>query len=283
MGPTRNHLIPILQHLLRPFSRSKKLGRIAYWTRSNNYQNNNNRSNKTTSSDSPFDFTTEDDLLNPDDENSFRLVDGKPIPKPKFGPKWRFQNNNRNLNQRRPLQPRQMRSTRNHLIPILQHLLRLLLSLRKLGRIADWTRSNNYQNNNNRSNKTTSSDAPFDFITNDDLLNPGDENSFRLVDGFLINDVPFNPDGWGPPETTSSQSFNISFAPFSRSEKLGRITDWTGSNNYQNNNNRSNKTTSPNSPFDFTTDDDLLNPDDENSFRLVDGEPSEAKEGEVHV
>ncbi|GJX00450.1 eukaryotic translation initiation factor 3 subunit D-like protein [Tanacetum coccineum] len=91
--------------------------------------------------------------------------------------------------------------------------------------------------------------------------------------GFLINDVPFNPDGWGPPETTSSQSSNIPFAPFSRSDKLGRIADWTRSNNYQNNNNRSNKTTASDSPFDFTTDDGLLNPDDENSFRLVDGKP----------
>nr|GFB88364.1 eukaryotic translation initiation factor 3 subunit D-like [Tanacetum cinerariifolium] len=60
------------------------------------------QSNKTTYSDSPFDFTTDDVLLNHDDENSFRLVDGKPVPKPKFGPKWRFQNNNRNqLPQRR--------------------------------------------------------------------------------------------------------------------------------------------------------------------------------------
>ncbi|PWA67468.1 hypothetical protein CTI12_AA315310 [Artemisia annua] len=90
--------------------------------------------------------------------------------------------------------------------------------------------------------------------------------------GFLINEVPFNPDGWGPPETTSPS--NVPFAPFSRSDKLGRIADWTRSNNYQNNNNqnRSNKTSSD-SPFDFTTEDGLLNPDDDNSFRLVDGKP----------
>ncbi|PWA68961.1 Eukaryotic translation initiation factor 3, subunit 7 [Artemisia annua] len=56
--------------------------------------------------------------------------------------------------------------------------------------------------------------------------------------GFLINEVPFNPDGWGPPETTSPS--NVPFAPFSRSDKLGH---------------------------------GLLNPDDDNSFRLVDGKP----------
>ncbi|PWA56039.1 hypothetical protein CTI12_AA422680 [Artemisia annua] len=85
--------------------------------------------------------------------------------------------------------------------------------------------------------------------------------------GFLINDVPFNPDGWGPPETTSPS--NVPFAPFSRSDKLGRIADWTRSNTYQNKN--PNKT--HDSPFDFTTEDGLLNPEDDNSFRLVDGKP----------
>lgn len=52
--------------------------------------------------------------------------------------------------------------------------------------------------------------------------------------GFEIGDVPFNPDGWGAPETvTSSAPFlpnypaNVPFAPFSRSDKLGRIADCT--------------------------------------------------------
>ncbi|GJQ96001.1 putative reverse transcriptase domain-containing protein [Tanacetum coccineum] len=42
--------------------------------------------------------------------------------------------------------------------------------------------------------------------------------------GFLINDVPFNPDGWGPPETTSSQSSNIDdiLIYFSKAERSMR-------------------------------------------------------------
>ncbi|XP_058196809.1 eukaryotic translation initiation factor 3 subunit D-like [Rhododendron vialii] len=78
-----------------PFSRSDKLGRIADWTRSNynhpsNRNPNNHRNNNP--SDSAFDFTGDDSfgLNNPDDDSSFRLVDGKPPPRPRFGPKWRF-------------------------------------------------------------------------------------------------------------------------------------------------------------------------------------------------
>uniref|UniRef100_A0A251S029 Eukaryotic translation initiation factor 3 subunit D n=1 Tax=Helianthus annuus TaxID=4232 RepID=A0A251S029_HELAN len=81
-----------------PFSRSDKLGRIADWTRSN--YNNPNRNNNRNSADSAFDFTI-DDGLNPDDDSTFQLVDGKPPPRPKFGPKWRFNNNRNQLPQRR--------------------------------------------------------------------------------------------------------------------------------------------------------------------------------------
>ncbi|KAL9267404.1 Eukaryotic translation initiation factor 3 subunit D-like protein [Drosera capensis] len=87
-----------------PFSRSDKLGRIADWTRNLNTSNTNpNRSNnRNNASDSAFDFTLDSDLYstNNDDNNdsTFRLVDGKPPPRPKFGPKWRF-NNNQNRNQ----------------------------------------------------------------------------------------------------------------------------------------------------------------------------------------
>ncbi|KAK9068812.1 hypothetical protein SSX86_012928 [Deinandra increscens subsp. villosa] len=87
-----------------PFSRSDKLGRIADWTRSN--YNNPNRSNNrnNNASDSAFDFTNDDSFgggLNADEDATFRLVDGKPPPRPKFGPKWRFQNNRNQLPQRR--------------------------------------------------------------------------------------------------------------------------------------------------------------------------------------
>ncbi|KAL4645788.1 hypothetical protein ACB092_02G258700 [Castanea dentata] len=84
-----------------PFSRSDKLGRIADWTRTNYNNPNQNRSKNP--SDSVFDFSNDDSFPSSgaaDDDSSFRLVDGKPPPKPKFGPKWRFQQQ-RQLPQRR--------------------------------------------------------------------------------------------------------------------------------------------------------------------------------------
>lgn len=88
-----------------PFSRSEKLGRIADWTR-NAYNNPSNRQNANKNpSDTVFDFSAEDSFplaANPDDDSSFRLVDGKPPPRPKFGPKWRFNQHHRpQLPQRR--------------------------------------------------------------------------------------------------------------------------------------------------------------------------------------
>ncbi|KAI3936983.1 hypothetical protein MKX01_015198 [Papaver californicum] len=79
-----------------PFNRSEKLGRIADWTR--NY-NNQNRNPRNSGHDSVFDFNL-DDSTPVDDDNTFHLVDGKPPPRPKFGPKWRFQQQ-RQLPQRR--------------------------------------------------------------------------------------------------------------------------------------------------------------------------------------
>ncbi|KAJ4964190.1 hypothetical protein NE237_024129 [Protea cynaroides] len=93
--------------------------------------------------------------------------------------------------------------------------------------------------------------------------------------GFEIGTVPFNPDGWGPPETPAAllanHPSNVPFAPFSRSEKLGRIADWT--RNY-NNPSRGNKNPSD-AVFDFTLDDSsaALAADDDSNFRLVDGKP----------
>jgi translation initiation factor 3 subunit D len=83
-----------------PFSRSDKLGRIADWTRNFNQNRSNNSRNP---SDAVFDFTGDDSFggLAADEDASFRLVDGKPPPKPKFGPKWRFQHNRNQLPQRR--------------------------------------------------------------------------------------------------------------------------------------------------------------------------------------
>ncbi|CAI8591131.1 unnamed protein product [Vicia faba] len=70
-----------------PFSRSDKVGRIADWTR-----NFNNQTRSKNPADSAFDFTLDDSFPgNTDDDATFRLVDGKPPPRPKFGPKWRYQ------------------------------------------------------------------------------------------------------------------------------------------------------------------------------------------------
>lgn len=102
-----------------------------------------------------------------------------------------------------------------------------------------------------------------------------------MVSGeFEIGAVPFNPDGWGPPEstatTTAALPLHVPFAPFSRSEKLGRIADWTR-NAYNNPSNRQSASKNPaDTVFDFSADDSFplsANPDDDSSFRLVDGKP----------
>lgn len=98
--------------------------------------------------------------------------------------------------------------------------------------------------------------------------------------GFEVGPVPFNPDGWGPPETPVSPllpttlggggTTNVPFAPFSRSEKLGRVADWTRSNFASAARNNPNAA----SVFDFTLDESSgLAADDDSSFRLVDGKP----------
>ncbi|XP_050364132.1 eukaryotic translation initiation factor 3 subunit D-like [Argentina anserina] len=90
--------------------------------------------------------------------------------------------------------------------------------------------------------------------------------------GFDVGGVPFNPDGWGPPDcaaattTTSNLSLNVPFAPFSRSEKLGRIADWTRTFN-----NPARSRNPSDAVFDFSNDSSF--PDDDSSFRLVDGKP----------
>lgn len=102
-----------------------------------------------------------------------------------------------------------------------------------------------------------------------------------MVSGeFEIGAVPFNPDGWGPPESTATTAatlpLHVPFAPFSRSEKLGRIADWTR-NAYNNPSNRQNANKNPSDTvFDFSAEDSFplaANPDEDSSFRLVDGKP----------
>ncbi|KAL6139994.1 hypothetical protein ACLB2K_058295 [Fragaria x ananassa] len=83
---------------------------------------------------------------------------------------------------------------------------------------------------------------------------------------FEVGGVPFNPDGWGPPDCTLN---NVPYAPFSRFEKLGRIADWTRTFNIPSRSKNPSDTV-----FDFSNDESFLgNADDDSSFRLVDGKP----------
>ncbi|GER31628.1 eukaryotic translation initiation factor 3subunit D [Striga asiatica] len=98
--------------------------------------------------------------------------------------------------------------------------------------------------------------------------------------GFEVGAVPFNPDGWGPPESASAalsvpnHPSNVPFAPFSRSEKLGRIADWTRNiNNQARPGSKHGGGYHPSdSAFDFSGDDSFatLAAEEDASFRLVD-------------
>lgn len=101
-----------------------------------------------------------------------------------------------------------------------------------------------------------------------------------MVGGFEVGAVPFNPDGWGPPESTATTTtttanatsnlpLNVPFAPFSRSDKLGRIADWTRTFN-----NPARSKNPSDAVFDFANDESFpASADDDASFRLVDGKP----------
>ncbi|KAK8930828.1 Eukaryotic translation initiation factor 3 subunit D [Platanthera zijinensis] len=71
-----------------PFFRSDKLGRIAHWTRNTNFTN---PPRSGAGRDAVFDFDSTALAAASENDSSFRLVDGKPPPRPKFGPRWRFQ------------------------------------------------------------------------------------------------------------------------------------------------------------------------------------------------
>ncbi|XP_021902105.1 eukaryotic translation initiation factor 3 subunit D-like [Carica papaya] len=117
-----------------------------------------------------------------------------------------------------------------------------------------------------------------------------------VVGGFEVGAVPFNPDGWGPPDATTTPSsataagnlpLHVPFAPFSRSDKLGRIADWTRA--LANPSARpptagggSKGNPSDSAVFDFSAfaiDDSFpvtgsgANLDEDSTFRLVDGKP----------
>ncbi|KAB1221948.1 Eukaryotic translation initiation factor 3 subunit D [Morella rubra] len=103
-----------------------------------------------------------------------------------------------------------------------------------------------------------------------------------MVGGLEIGSVPFNPEGWGPPDLTNTATtaassnttsnnlpLNVPFAPFSRSDKLGRIADWT-----RNFNNPGRPKNPSDSVFDFSNDESFPpSADDDSSFRIVDSKP----------
>ena len=103
-----------------------------------------------------------------------------------------------------------------------------------------------------------------------------------MVDGFEVGAVHFNSEGWGPPDatvtptTTSTLPLNFPYAPFSRSEKLGRIADFTRILNPGSGQGGGGgrKSAASDSVFDFTADDSFPSgADNDSTFRLVDGKP----------
>ena len=45
---------------------------------------------------------------------------------------------------------------------------------------------------------------------------------------FAVPDINDNPDGWGPPMDLAPARFrDMPYAPFSKSDKIGRAADWT--------------------------------------------------------
>ncbi|CAN6452981.1 unnamed protein product [Victoria cruziana] len=89
-------------------------------------------------------------------------------------------------------------------------------------------------------------------------------------------DVPYNPDGWGPPEAPvaleSHHLRHAPYAPFSKADKLGRIADWTRNPFPARPSGRGGADASV---FDLAFGDDSLGAaDDDASFRLVDGRPA---------
>jgi translation initiation factor 3 subunit D len=50
---------------------------------------------------------------------------------------------------------------------------------------------------------------------------------------FVLPVIHDNPDGWGPNPAYIPEKFqDLPYAPFSKSDKLGRCADWTGQQQY---------------------------------------------------
>lgn len=53
-------------------------------------------------------------------------------------------------------------------------------------------------------------------------------NSTSEYAKFEMPELQYNEDGWGPCEISDSFS-DMPYQPFSKSDKMGKISDWTGS------------------------------------------------------
>jgi len=82
--------------------------------------------------------------------------------------------------------------------------------------------------------------------------------------GFTVPEVVDNADGWGP-SVVPFHLNEVPFAPFSKADKLGKASDWTGQG-YQRFRDRQNQQGS-NAVFSF------FHADEEDSFHLVDSRP----------
>lgn len=87
---------------------------------------------------------------------------------------------------------------------------------------------------------------------------------------FTLNKVDSNPGGWGPSEKVLSQKiFDIPYSPFSKSDRLGRIADWSVAESYHDRRRREQNTfagDAATSSFAFSMGDN----DMEEGFSLVD-------------
>eukprot|EP01099_Mayorella_cantabrigiensis_P004656 TRINITY_DN3547_c0_g2_i1.p1 TRINITY_DN3547_c0_g2~~TRINITY_DN3547_c0_g2_i1.p1 ORF type:complete len:540 (-),score=120.21 TRINITY_DN3547_c0_g2_i1:173-1792(-) len=82
----------------------------------------------------------------------------------------------------------------------------------------------------------------------------------------IIND---NPEGWGPVGVPEDFE-NIPYAPFAKSDKLGKASDWSVQSNYQNRQFQSSRFQGQTVNSAFT----YQHTDDEESFQVVDNKPN---------
>ena len=88
---------------------------------------------------------------------------------------------------------------------------------------------------------------------------------------FQTPDVPTNPSSWGPPSSDNKKFNSLPYAPFGRSDRLGRSADFTSSQYGYNNNRRDRRfgESNANSEFQYKVQED--------NFELVDTTKTNAR------